>query len=96
MSVKKEFTRVFKKYGMPHQIHTDNGSPFGSTRALKIFTQLSYWFIDLGIMPVFSDPAHPEQNGRHERMHKYLKAECAMPPAFNLTGQQRSMNHFVK
>ena len=96
VSVKKEFTRVFKEYGIPHQIHTDNGTPFGSTRALKRFTQLSYWFIDLGIMPVFSDPAHPEQNGRHERMHKDLKAECAMPPAFNLTGQQRSMNHFVK
>jgi transposase InsO family protein len=95
-SVKKEFTRVFREYGMPHQIHTDNGSPFGSTRALKRFTQLSYWFIDLGIMPVFSDPAHPEQNGRHERMHKDLKAECAMPPSFNLTGQQRSLNHFLK
>jgi len=94
-SVKKEFTRVFKDFGMPHQIHTDNGTPFGSIRAIKRFTQLSYWFIDLGIMPVFSDPAHPEQNGRHERMHRDLKAECAMPPAYNLTGQQRSMNHFL-
>ena len=83
------------KYGIPNQIHTDNGTPFGSIRALKRFTQLSYWFIDLGIMPVFSDPAHPEQNGRHERMHRDLKAQCAMPPAYNLTGQQRSMNYFL-
>jgi len=71
-SVKKEFTRVFRKYGLPKQIHTDNGSPFGSVMSIQRFTRLSYWFIDLGILPVFSDPAHPEQNGRHERMHRDL------------------------
>ena len=47
---KAEFTRVFRKYGIPEQIHTDNGSPFGSVRSIQRFTQLSYWFIDLGIM----------------------------------------------
>jgi len=96
LTAKKEFTRVFREYGLPEQLHTDNGSPFGNVQAIKRFTRLSYWFIDLGITPVFSDPAHPEQNGRHERMHKDLKAECAMPPAYNLTGQQRKMNDFVK
>jgi transposase InsO family protein len=95
-SAKAEFTKVFRKYGIPQQIHTDNGSPFGSVRAIQRFTQLSYWFIELGITPVFSDPAHPEQNGRHERMHRDLKAACAKPSAFDLKAQQRRLNHFVK
>lgn len=95
-SAKAEFTKVFRKYGIPQQIHTDNGSPFGSVRAIQRFTQLSYWFIELGIMPVFSDPAHPEQNGRHERMHRDLKAACAKPAAYDLKAQQRRLNHFVK
>ena len=95
-SAKTEFTRVFRKYGIPKQIHTDNGSPFGSVSAIQRFTRLSYWFIELGIMPVFSDPAHPEQNGRHERMHRDLKAACAKPAAYDLRAQQRRLNHFVK
>jgi transposase InsO family protein len=95
-NAKAEFTRVFRKYGMPKQMHTDNGSPFGSVTAIQRFTRLSYWFIELGIMPVFSDPSHPEQNGRHERMHKDLKAACAKPSAYDLKAQQRRLNLFVK
>lgn len=95
-SAKAEFTRVFRTFGIPKQIHTDNGSPFGSVRTIQRFTQLSYWFIELGITPVFSDPAHPEQNGRHERMHRDLKAACAKPSAYDLKAQQRRLNHFVK
>ena len=95
-AVKTEFTQVFRQYGIPKQIHTDNGSPFGSVASIQRFTQLSYWFIDLGITPVFSDPAHPEQNGRHERMHRDLKASCAKPSAYDLKAQQRRLNHFVK
>ncbi len=95
-SAKAEFTKVFRTYGIPKQIHTDNGSPFGSVRAIQRYTQLSYWFIELGISPVFSDPAHPEQNGRHERMHRDLKAACAKPSAYDLKAQQRRLNHFVK
>ncbi len=95
-SAKSEFTRVFRKYGIPKQIHTDNGTPFGSVRAIQRFTRLSYWFIDLGITPVFSDPAHPEQNGRHERMHRDLKAACAKPSAYNMIAQQRKLNQFVR
>ena len=95
-AVKTEFTKVFRKYGIPEQIHTDNGSPFGSVRSIQRFTQLSFWFIELGIMPVFSDPAHPEQNGRHERMHRDLKAACAKPSAYDLKAHQRRLNHFVK
>jgi transposase InsO family protein len=95
-SAKTEFTKVFRKYGIPKQIHTDNGSPFGSVRAIQRFTQLSYWFIELGISPVFSDPAHPEQNGRHERMHRDLKAACTKPSAYDLKAQQRRLNQLVK
>jgi transposase InsO family protein len=95
-NAKAEFTKVFRTYGIPKQMHTDNGSPFGSVRAIQRFTQLSYWFIELGIMPVFSDPAHPEQNGRHERMHRDLKAACAKPSAQDLRAQQRRLNQFVK
>jgi len=93
---KREFTKVFIEYGIPKQIHTDNGAPFGSVMAIQRFTKLSYWFIELGITPVFSDPGKPQQNGRHERMHRDLKAACAKPPEYNLRNQQRKMNHFVK
>ena len=76
-SAKAEFIKVFRKYCIPKKMHTDNGNPFGSLRAVQRFTQLSYRFTELGIMPVFSDPSHPEQNGRHERMYRNLKASCA-------------------
>jgi transposase InsO family protein len=95
-SAKLEFTRVFRKYGMPRQIHTDNGNPFGSVSSIQRFTRLSYWFIDLGILPVFSDPAHPEQNGRHERMHRDLKAACATPSGFDIKTQQQKLNSFLR
>lgn len=95
-SAKIEFMKVFRKYGLPKQIHTDNGGPFGAVSAIQRYTRLSYWFIDLGILPVFSDPAHPEQNGRHERMHRDLKAACALPSAYDLKSQQRKLNQFVK
>ena len=94
-NTKAGFTKVFKEFGLPKQIHSDNGSPFGYTRAVRRFSRLSYWFIDLGIEPVFSDPGQPQQNGKHERMLKDLKAECTDPPAQNLRGQQRKLNHFV-
>ena len=72
-NAKAEFTKVFRTYGIPKQMHIDNGSPFESVRAIQRFSQLSYWFIELGIMAAFSDLAHPEQNGRHERMLRDLK-----------------------
>ena len=50
----------------------------------------------MGITPIFSDPAHPEQNGRHQRMHRDLKASCAKPSAFDMKAQQRRLNAFVK
>ena len=82
------FIKVFRKYGLPQQLHTDNGAPFGSMKALGRLTKFAVWLLDLGIQPVYSDPGHPEQNGRHERMHRELKGEATRPPAKNLQGQQ--------
>jgi transposase InsO family protein len=90
-----EFRRVFREYGMPLQIHTDNGSPFGAAQAVQRLTRLAVWFLEHGIEPVYSDPASPQQNGRHERMHLDLKGEATRPPGFNLRTQQRKLNQFV-
>ena len=92
---KLEFRRVFREFGMPKQIHTDNGRPFGAVQAVKRLTRLAVWFIELGIEPVYSDPASPQQNGRHERMHRDLKGEATRPPGYNLRTQQRKLNNFM-
>ena len=93
--IKLEFRRVFREFGVPLQIHTDNGSPFGAAQAIQRLTRLAVWFLELGIEPVYSDPASPQQNGRHERMHRDLKGEATRPPGYNLRTQQRKLNKFV-
>lgn len=87
------FEAVFKKYGIPAAIRTDNGAPFAST-ALGGLSLLSVWFIKLGIRPERIRGGHPEENGRHERMHKTLKASTAKPPRENQKAQQKSFNTF--
>jgi len=89
------FEQAFREFGLPVQIHTDNGLPFGCVNSLARITRLAAWFIELGIEPVYSDPGHPEQNGRHERMHLELKGEATRPAGYNLQGQQRKLNSFV-
>ncbi len=90
------FEAVFKEFGLPAQMHTDNGGPFASSQGLARLSHLAVWFLELGIEPVYSDPAHPEQNGRHERMHRELKGEATRPPAYSLSAQQRKLNAFVR
>ena len=90
---KMRFERVFREYGLPEVIRTDNGSPFAS-RGRGGLSRLSYWWIRLGIVPERIEPGHPEQNGRHERMHKTLKNHTARPPAKTLTQQQKRFNEF--
>ena len=90
------FEKVFRENGLPGMIHTDNGPPFGSPVALRRMTTLAVWFMDLGINPVYSDPGHPQQNGRHERMHKDLKAEATRPPGSGWRSQQRKFDVFRK
>ena len=85
------FTRLFQRYGLPERIRSDNGQPFASN-ALGRLSTLSVWWVRLGIRPELIEPAHPEQNGRHERMHKTLKAATARPPHSDLAAQQRSFD----
>ena len=62
------FERAFKDFGLPLAIRTDNGAPFGSVGFFGL-SKLSVWWLRLGIGIERIKPAHPEQNGRHERMH---------------------------
>ena len=91
--VKIQFERVFREFGLPLVIRSDNGSPF-SGRGLCGLSRLSYWWIRLGIHPERIKPGNPQQNGRHERMHKTLKAHAAKPPAKNLAVQQKKFDEF--
>jgi len=93
-ATKAAFEALFEEFGLPDQIHTDNGEPFASTVSLSRLTRLAVWFMDLGIVPVYSDPGHPEQNPEHERMHKDLKAASARPPAWSLGRQQQKFEAF--
>lgn len=92
-TAKPVFTRLFKEYGLPKRIRTDNGVPF-ATNTLARLSSLSAWWIRLGILPELIEPGKPQQNGRHERMHRTLKAEATRPPAGNLAAQQRKFNCF--
>ena len=88
------FEVVFIRNGLPLAIRTDNGQPFASTGVGGI-SRLSVWFIKLGIIPERIDPGCPEQNGRHERMHRTLKESTASPPMNNLEEQQKAFNSFI-
>jgi transposase InsO family protein len=87
------FTRLFKEYGLPLRIRTDNGVPFATTTLARL-SKLSAWWVRLGILPEFIEPGRPDQNGRHERMHRTLKAATTRPAAGSLGAQQRRFNAF--
>ena len=83
----RQFDRLFREYGLPNAIRSDNGTPF-ATQALCGLSRLSVWWIKLGIDHQRIDPGQPQQNGAHERMHKTLKAETARPPDRDMSAQQ--------
>src|SRR5438046_2352204 len=87
------FIRLFKEYGLPKRIRTDNGVPFATTTLARL-SKLSAWWVRLGILPELIEPGKPAQNGRHERMHRTLKAETTRPAAGGLAAQQRRFNIF--
>lgn len=89
------FELAFINHGLPDAIKTDNGTPFAS-RGLGGLSKLAVWFIKLGIKPERIEPGCPEQNGRHERMHRTLKDCTANPPQGNLEQQQKTFNLFIK
>jgi transposase InsO family protein len=91
--VKGAMERVFKDIGLPEAIRSDNGTPFGSTGAGGL-SSLSVWWLKLGIEPRYIPPASPQNNGRHERMHRTLKAETSKPPAGTAVEQQRRFDAF--
>jgi len=93
LSVRPLFEAAFRQYGLPAAIRTDNGAPFAS-RGILGLSRLSVWWIKLGIRPERIKPGHPEQNGRHERMHLTLKQETACPPAKNHRRQQELFDAF--
>ena len=89
------FQRLFEEFGLPRGIRTDNGVPFASAHALYGLSKLSVWWLRLGIQLERSRPAHPQDNGRHERMHLTLKREATKPAARNVLQQQARFDAFV-
>jgi transposase InsO family protein len=87
------FENVFREYGLPQRIRTDNGAPFASTGIAQL-SRLSVWWLKLGIAIERIVPGHPEQNGRHERMHRSLKWDLANDPAYDWSREQRRLDHF--
>lgn len=83
------------EYGLPKVIRSDNGSPFAG-RGLGGLSKLTVWWMKLGIVHERTKPGHPEQNGRHERMHRTLKAETTQPAKGNMILQQLAFNDFQK
>jgi transposase InsO family protein len=88
------FERLFCERGLPDAIRTDNGLPFASPNGLFNLSKLSVWWLRLGIAIERIRPGHPQQNGRHERMHLTLKREAARPPAANIIQQQERFDAF--
>lgn len=89
------FERVFREYGLPERIRTDNGIPFASTSRAGL-SQLSIWWMRLGIIPERIEPGRPDQNGRHERMHRTLKSTLPHPSPIAWEAQQRHFDRFLQ
>lgn len=89
------FDQVFKEYGLPRAIRTDNGAPFASPRGLFNLSRLSVWWLRLGIEIERIKPGNPQQNGRHERMHLTLKKETTRPAGQSFLQQQARFDNFV-
>ena len=89
------FDHLFRQHGLPSAIRSDNGVPFASPNALFNLSKLSVWWLRLGITIERIRPGHPQQNGRHERMHLTLKQETTRPPGMNALQQQARFDAFV-
>jgi integrase-like protein len=91
--VQGRLEEVFWTYGLPEAMLSDNGPPFGA-QGLGGLSRLSVWLLRLKVRPLFIQPGHPEQNGRHERFHLTLKAQTAMPPRVSIRAQQAAFDRF--
>lgn len=83
--------RLFKERGLPLAIRSDNGVPFASPNALFNLSKLSVWWLRLGIQIERIKPGHPQQNGRHERMHLTLKSPQGRPASTAFSSKPSSM-----
>jgi len=90
------FAQLFAERGLPQAIRSDNGVPFASPNALFNLSRLTVWWLRLGISIERIKPGHPQQNGRHERMHLTLKKETTRPPGMNSLQQQARFDAFVQ
>ena len=90
------FERLFRERGLPQAIRSDNGVPFASPNGLFNLSKLSVWWLRLGISIERIRPGHPQQNGRHERMHLTLKQEATRPAGANILQQQAKFDAFVE
>lgn len=93
-STREVFGRLFRTYGLPEVIRTDNGIPFAQPNALGRLGALAFWWVRLGIRPEHIRPATPAENGAHERFHKTLKAAATRPSSASLAAQQRRFTRF--
>ncbi len=93
--VRLRLEEVFFEYGLPRNMLSDNGPPFGS-RGLGGLSRLGVWLLRLGVQPVLIQPGRPDQNGRHERFHETLKAETASPPKGSIRSQQAAFTRFCR
>ncbi len=95
ISAQSAFEKAFRQFGLPERIRSDNGVPFAS-KAAGGLSHLSAWWVRLGILPERIKPGTPQQNGRHERMHRTLKQAVTKPVARDMASQQRQMDRFVQ
>lgn len=91
---RRVFKTAFREFGLPDAVRSDNGTPFAG-RGAGGLSRLSAWWVRLGIIPQRIAPGRPDQNGRHERMHRTLKAHTASPAKANLRQQQHAFDRFV-
>lgn len=94
VKARQVFESAFREFGLPARMRTDNGCPFATLGAGGL-SPLAVWWVKLGIIPERILPGCPQQNGRHERMHRTLKAETTHPPGPSLRSQQRRFDAFI-
>jgi putative transposase len=92
-SVQPILERCFREYGMPERMRSDNGPPFAGP-SVGGLSRLAIWLVQLGVVPERIKPGRPQQNSKHERMHRTLKDETASPPAATLAAQQARFDEF--
>ena len=95
LPAKAVFERVFREWGLPDQIVTDNGAPFCVSQSIGAISELGRWWTRLGIRHMRTQPGRPQQNGIHERMHRTLKHQATRPPESTLKAQQERFDRFL-